>query len=53
MENGQGEGGGGVGSVEAKELVGVARGCELWGGVGEGGGWAGWSGVGGEVGQHN
>ena len=37
-----------VGNVEAKELVSMTHGHELWGGgMWEGGGWAGWSGVGG------
>ena len=53
MENRQGEGKNSVGNVEAKELISMTHGHELWGGGGmwEGGGWAGWSGVGGEMGQ--
>ena len=52
MENRQGEGKNSVGNVEAKELISMTHGHELWGGgMCEGGGWAGWSGVGGEMGQ--
>ena len=51
MENRQGEGKNSVGNVEVKELINMTHGHELWGGVWEGGGWAGWSGVGGEMGQ--
>ena len=52
MENRQGEGKNSVGNVEAKELICMTHGHELWGrGMWEGGGWAGWSGVGGEMGQ--
>ena len=48
MENRQGEGKNSVGNVEAKELMSMTPGHELWGGgMWEGGGWAGWSGVGG------
>ena len=49
MENRQGEGKNSVGNVEAKELISMTHGHELWGGGGmwEGGGWAGGSGVGG------
>ena len=48
MENRQGEGKSSVGNVEAKELISMTHGYELWGGgMWEGGGWAGWSGVGG------
>ena len=44
----QGEGNNSVGNVEAKELMSMTPGHELWGGgMWEGGGWAGWSGVGG------
>ena len=48
MENRQGEGKNSVGNVEAKELISMTHGHELWGGMWEGGGWAGWSGVGGK-----
>ena len=49
MENRQGEGKNSVGNVEAKELISMTHGHELCGGgTWEGGGWAGWSGVGGE-----
>ena len=52
MENRQGEGKNSVGNVEAKELISMTYGHELYrGGMWEGGGWAGWSGVGGEMGQ--
>ena len=38
-----------VGNVEAKELISMTHGHELWGrGMWEGGGWAGWGGVGGK-----
>ena len=48
MENRQGEGKNSVGNVEAKELVSMTHGHELWGGMWEGGGgqdgveWGGW-----------
>ena len=48
MENRQGEGKNSVGNVEAKELISMPHGPELGGGLGAGGGWAGWSGVGGK-----
>ena len=48
MENRQGEGKNRVGNVEAKELISMTHGHELWGGMWKGGGWAGWSGVGGK-----
>ena len=52
MENRQGEGKNSVGNVEAKELISMTHGHELWGGgMWEGGGLVGWSGVGGEMGQ--
>ena len=51
MENRQGEGKNSVGNVEAKELISMTHGHELWVEMWEGGGWAGWSGVGGEMGQ--
>ena len=51
MENRQGEGKNSVGNVEAKELISMTHGHELWGGMWEGEGWTGWSGVGGEMGQ--
>ena len=38
MENGQGEGKNSVGNVEAKELISMTHGHELWGGMWEGGG---------------
>ena len=45
MENREGEGKTRVGNVEAKELISMTHGHELYGGnVGERG-WAGWSGV--------
>ena len=44
MENRQGEGRNSVGNVEAKELICMTHGHEIWGG-------AGWSGVKGEIGQ--
>ena len=48
MENRQGEGKNSVGNVEAKDLICMTHGHELWGGGNVGGrGWAGWSGVGG------
>ena len=37
MENGQGEGKNSVGNVEAKELVSMTHGHELWGGGNVGG----------------
>ena len=45
MENRQGEGKNSVGNVEAKELISMTRGHELYGGNVGGMGWAGWSGV--------
>ena len=52
MDKIKGEGKNSVGNVEAKELISMTHGHELWGGgMWEGGGWAGWSGVGGEMGQ--
>ena len=39
MENRQGEGKNSVGNVEAKELISMTHGHELWGGMWEGGGW--------------
>ena len=45
MENRQGEGKNSVGNVEAKELVSMTHGHELYGGNVGGRGWAGWSGV--------
>ena len=47
MENRQGEGKNSVGNVEAKELISMTHGHELWGGECGREGWAGWSGVGG------
>ena len=40
-----------MGNEEAKELIGMTHGHELWGGSVGGRGVAGWSGVGGEMGQ--
>ena len=37
MENRQGEGKNSVGNVEAKELISMTHGHELWGGMWEGG----------------
>ena len=37
MENRQGEGKNSVGNVEAKELISMTHGYELWGGMWEGG----------------
>ena len=51
MENRQGEGKNSVGNVEAKELKSMTHGHELWEGNVGGRGVAGWSGVGGEMGQ--
>ena len=45
MENRQGEGKNSVGNVEAKELISMTHGHELYGGNVGGRGWAGWSGV--------
>ena len=48
MENRQGEGKNSVGNVEAKELISMTHGHELWGGMWGGGGQDGveWSGAG-------
>ena len=51
MENRQGESKNSVGNVEAKELISMTMDMNYGGGMWEGGGWAGWSGVGGEMGQ--
>ena len=45
MENRQGEGKNSVGNVEAKELISMTHGYELWGGDCGREGWVGWSGV--------
>ena len=52
MENRQGEGKNSVGNVEAKEFISMTHGHELYIGGNVGGRWwAGWSGVGGGMGQ--
>ena len=51
VENRQGEDKNNIGNVEAKELINMTHGHELQGWNLGGKGWAGWSGVGGGMGQ--